>query len=112
MMTLSSLREKLNHSSLVIDYLKMDIEGGEWAVLNQWIRDGDLSLVKQLAVEVHLYENIPDRREIIERLEASGFVRFFARENPWSADDFWEIYKIHNPSCYEMAWYNKNYYTS
>lgn len=109
-MTLSSIRKMLNHTDLVIDYLKMDIEGGEWGVLNQWTSGRDLSLVKQLAIEVHLYENITEKRDAIERLEASGFVRFFSRENPWSADDFWAKYRIHNPSCYELAWYNKNYF--
>ena len=85
-MTLKSLRKMLNHTDVIVDYLKMDIEGGEWPVLDRWLRDGDLSHVKQLAMEIHLEnpETIPWKYYLLQRLEVSGFVRFFSRENPYS----------------------------
>ena len=114
MATLSALRRKLHHVDDVIDYLKMDVEGAEWAVLQRWIQDGDLSRVKQLAVEVHLEEpdSIPWKYSIIRQLESSGFVRFFSRPNPWSAGVYLDQFNVSNPSCYELAWYNSKFLTS
>lgn len=114
-MTLESIRRILNHTDRVIDYLKMDIEGGEWNILNRWIQDGDLSNVKQLSMELHLQETerMAERYELIRRLESkdsAGFVRFFARENPWSRNDYLEKYNIPDASCYELAWYNSKFY--
>ena len=109
--TLTSLRQMLNHTDTIIDYLKMDIEGGEWPVLDQWLNDGDLSRVKQLAIEIHLDdpETIPSRYALLQRLEASGFVRFFSRENPYTINSYLDKYNVTGASCLELAWYNKNY---
>ena len=108
MTTLSEVRKKLGHVEAVIDYLKMDIEGAEWPILSRWIADGDLLKVKQLAVEIHLEEpdSIPSKYEVIQQLEASGFVRFFARQNPWSDGVYLDQFNVTGPSCYELAWYN------
>lgn len=110
-MTLSSLRQMLNHTDIVIDYLKMDIEGGEWPVLDRWLIDGDLSGVKQLAVEIHLEnpETIPGKYQLIQRLEATGFVRFFSRENPYTTNSYLDKYNVSGPGCLELAWYNAKF---
>ena len=111
-MTLTSLRRMLNHTGVIIDYLKMDIEGGEWPVLDRWLKEGDLSMVKQLALEIHLEspETIPGKYALIQKLESSGFVRFFARENPYTKDSYLEKYNISGASCLELAWYNTKFY--
>lgn len=110
-LTLQSLRRMLNHTDTPIDYLKMDIEGGEWPVLDQWLSNGDLHKVKQLSMEIHLEnpETIPGKYELLQRLEASGFVRFFARENPYTSDAYLAQYNISGPSCLELAWYNSKF---
>ena len=111
MTTLPALRKKLGHDKIVIDYLKMDIEGAEWPILRRWITDGDLSYVKQLAIEIHLEEpsSIQSKYEVIRQLEASGFIRFFARQNPWSEGVYLEKFNVSGPSCYEIAWYNSKF---
>ena len=110
-MSLQSLRRMLNHTDTMIDYLKMDIEGGEWSVLDQWLNDGDLTRVKQVSMEIHLEnpETIPRKYELLQRLEASGFVRFFARENPYTSDSYLPKYNVSGPSCLELAWYNSKF---
>lgn len=110
-MSLTSLRQMLNHTNTIIDYLKMDIEGGEWPVLSRWLDDGDLLNVKQLAMEIHLEnpESIPGKYNLLQRLEASGFTRFFARENPYTTNSYLNKYNVTGPSCLELAWYNTKF---
>jgi hypothetical protein len=50
-------------------------------------------------MEVHLLSSnrLDHYRNLIERLEASGYVRFFSRQNRWMNN------------AYEMAWFNVNY---
>ena len=114
MTTLAALKKKLHQVDRVIDYLKMDIEGGEWTVLQRWLQDGDLARVKQLAIEIHLEHpnSFAFKYQLLHQLEHSGFVRFFARENPWSRNDYFDGYNISNPSCYELAWYNSKFLSS
>jgi FkbM family methyltransferase len=50
-----------NHHALV-DYLKMDIEGAEYELLNAWLEEYDLLPVKQLWLEFH-----PDGHATTER---------------------------------------------
>jgi hypothetical protein len=100
MTTLKSIRKYLLHSYRQIDYLKIDIEGDEWSILEQMLQDDHtLQSIKQIGMEVHLLS--PDRlshyRDLIERLEASGYVRFFSRQNRWMNN------------AYEMAWFNANF---
>ena len=54
--SLSSIYEMLEskHGNVVIDYLKMDIEGAEWAIIPQIIKSGMMDKVRQLAFEIHL----------------------------------------------------------
>ena len=42
------------HSTKIIDYLKIDIEGGEWDVMKQIVESQILSNVRQLSIEFHL----------------------------------------------------------
>lgn len=65
--SLSSLIKKTGE----IDVLKMDIEGGEYELLDGW-RVVDLAKVKSIVLEYH---QIPDRRhrELEEKLRTLGF---------------------------------------
>lgn len=97
---MESIRKYLLHSYRPIDYLKIDIEGDEWLVLEQLLQD-DQSLrdIKQIGMEVHLFpvDRLSHYRSLIQRLETSGFVRFFSRQNRWMKN------------AYEIAWFNANY---
>lgn len=88
------------HTHRSIDYLKIDIEGDEWSVLEHWTRETqDLRSVRQLSLEVHLPDSGRTERyeNLIRRVENLGFVRFFSRPNRWTNNAF------------EIAWFNKNF---
>ncbi|GFS21989.1 methyltransferase-like protein 24 [Elysia marginata] len=57
--TLTSIKEMLGHKRRVIDVLKIDIEGSEWEVLDNLMEAGELSMVRQLSIEFHLFPNTP-----------------------------------------------------
>lgn len=100
MTTLTSIRKYLLHSSRPIDYLKVDIEGDEWLILEQLLQDGrSLRDIKQIGMEVHLlHSDLFDHyQNLIQRLEASGYIRFFSRQNRWLKN------------AYQLAWFNVNY---
>ena len=52
--TLGNILKKYHHERTKISYLKMDIEGSELTGLPQWLSDGALKNVQQVAAEVHL----------------------------------------------------------
>lgn len=88
------------HSYRPIDYLKLDVAGDEWSILEQLLSDGrNFQTIKQIGTRIHLQP--PDRMKyyygIICRLEALGFVRFFSRKNRWRTN------------TYDVAWFNANY---
>ena len=57
-------KERHHGDDAVIDYLKMDIEWDEWAVLPQIIGSGMLAKIRQLTVEFHLPTKfIPSSRD-------------------------------------------------
>ena len=79
---------------MIIDYLKMDIEYSEWASLKAMFRQGVLSQVKQLAMEIHLKERFSKQSTqsdfieywtILEKLNQIGFVRWDSIENPMTS---------------------------
>lgn len=60
-----------------VDYLKLDIEGAEYEVLDAWIREYDILPVKQLWLEFHpagLHLSEADSFALVRRLEKIGMV--------------------------------------
>ena len=105
----NALADHHGHNT-VIDYMKMDIESGEWDVLPNIINSGMLSKVRQLGVEFHLphYETIEEFRSLIQilrSLELMGMVRFDSKHNPWTIANFTQL-DIRGSNGYEIAWYN------
>lgn len=120
MMTLSSIYRMLSPihgEGATIDYLKFDIEGGEWNVIPELIESGILDKVRQLGIEIHLTnganQTLPELRnnvKILHRLEKEGgMVRFDSKPNGISRSTFKEIGNMIGYYAYEMAWYNKKY---
>ena len=111
--TLDGIRRYLQHQQRTIDYLKVDIEGGEWDVLRQLLGDAStLANVKQIGMEVHLLDadKYEEHRKLVAALEASGFTRFFSRPNPWMKRIVKSMLDIDDTSAgYEMAWFNTNF---
>ena len=104
---------KGKHGDVVIDYLKMDIEGAEWAIIPQIIESGMMGKVRQLAFEIHLSTDdslsaMKDRARLVRSIEEQGMVRFDSKQNPWTHGTF-KYLGVTGPSCYEIAWYNSKF---
>lgn len=98
------------HREVPIDYLKIDIEFGEWASIPQIISSGMITRIRQMAVEVHLglgetVEHLRDLGRILRSLEKSGMVRFDSKYNPWSQCYFSKL-GLSGYAAHEIAWYN------
>ena len=113
--TLSAVYEMLKsrHGEVNIDYLKMDIEFGEWDVLPQILQSGMMDKVVQLAVEIHFKPdgNINWHRrfvQIIKSIEDYGMVRFSSTVNVLAQKVVNDV-GVEFHSAYELAWYNNRY---
>ena len=97
----------------VIDYLKMDVEGHEWAVLKSLLKSGILARVKQFGFEVHnlskgstTARQFFERWQILRRLELQGFQRWYWHFN------FYGTYSYQGrmrSCCYELVYINVNF---
>lgn len=101
----------------IIDYLKIDIESGEWDVIPELIESGILDRVRQMGIEIHLTsgENLTllefqKEAKILHKLEKEGgMVRFDSKENLISNITFKNFGNMKGYFAHEMAWYNKKY---
>ena len=77
-MTLSDIMKSNGHA--IVDYLKMDIEGAEYEVLNAWLDGYEALPVRQLWVEFHpggANMTEKDSVELIRKLSKIGMVPGF-----------------------------------
>jgi len=113
-LTLGSIRRLLGHQDRVIDYLKIDIEFGEWTVLPQIMKSGELVNVRQMAVDIHFRSewDLNKYREmgsILWSLEREhGMNRFDSKENLWSSGKYQHL-GVEGSFSYEMAWFNTTF---
>jgi len=113
-LSLGSIRRLLGHQDRVIDYLKLDIEFGEWDVLPELMKSGELNQVRQLGIEIHLPKSGSLKKHqslagIIWSLErVYGMIRFDSKANPWYSGIFW-LLPFQGSYGYEIAWYNKKF---
>jgi len=113
-LTLGSIHQLLGHQDRVIDYLKMDIEFGEWDVLPELMKPGKLDQVRQLGIEIHFrsdgflrkYQELAGILWSLER--ENGMIRFDSKTNPWYSGHFSKL-GIQGSFGYEIAWYNQNF---
>ncbi len=58
-----------------VDFLKLDIEGGEWAVMHDLVTTGTLRRISKMAIEYHHHMAPSEDRfgEFLQQLEAHGF---------------------------------------
>ncbi len=86
--SLADIAGALNHTH--VDILKIDIEGGEFASLQQMLaaRTLDSLQVKQLLVEFHLWDDscFADFVRLVGTLKRQGFLIFRKEFNPYAAD--------------------------
>lgn len=80
--TLKSIKDMLGHHHKLIDVLKIDIEGTEWAVLIDMFETDMIYGVRQLLVEWHLFTTWPPRDEYTKfyhaymKLRQAGFKEY------------------------------------
>ncbi|XP_013397979.1 uncharacterized protein LOC106164567 isoform X1 [Lingula anatina] len=83
--TLGTVRQMLKHTDATIDYLKMDVEESEWDALKTAFKEGSLKNVKQLAMELHIWNFskyiTPKHVYVLRKLEELGFKIFFSERN-------------------------------
>ena len=68
-----------------ISIVRMDVEGAEWEVLENWVDEGLFDNIGQLLMEVHNFvrfdgEKEEEHREIFSRLP---WIDFFSFERNW-----------------------------
>jgi len=113
-LSLESIRRLLGHQDLVIDYLKMDIEYHEWAVLPELMKSGELAKVRQMGIEFHLFphESLEKHQQVAGILwsleHEHGMNRFDSKANPWFSGRFSSM-GIQGSFGYEIAWYNRKF---
>ena len=115
MRTLSSVYQQLSsrpdHGDAVIDYVNLDLEGGEWQVIPQLVASGMIGNIKQLNIEVHYsnqsVEAMRSYVAVIKSLESAGMVRFGSRPNI-----FWpsKFFGMNDYFMYEIAWFNRRFF--
>ena len=96
--TLSTIRQMLGHEERVIDIVKMDIQGAEWAVMNQLLTS--CSRRRPLAHQLLVKFYYPEKHlflEVIERLDMCGY-RLFMKET-----------NLYFPECAELAFVHEMY---
>ena len=82
--TLATLMRERGHAWL--DVLKMDIEGGEWAVLDGFVRNGSALPVSQAQIEFHV-DKPQDAVETMAGLVGVGWRVFHVEENVYCGTD-------------------------
>ena len=97
----------------IIDYLKMDVDGSEWTVLESMYESGILSKVKQFGFEIHTMTASAttlriffDHYKTLKRLESFGFRRWYWHFN------FYGTYMYKDRArtcCYELVYINVNF---
>jgi FkbM family methyltransferase len=96
--SLANLARSLRHDR--VDVIKIDIEGGEMAALQQILasRTLDALRVRQLLVEFHLWDDrsFEDFVRIVGALKKTGFLIFRKEFNPYAADKCAEFSFIRN----------------
>jgi len=113
-LSLGGIRRLLGHQDRIIDYLKMDIEFGEWDVLPELMKPGKLDQVRQLGIEIHLPNDGPLKKYqelagILWSLEQeNGMIRFDSKANPWYSGYFSNV-GVQGSYGYEIAWYNQKF---
>ncbi|XP_013066312.2 uncharacterized protein LOC106054816 isoform X1 [Biomphalaria glabrata] len=88
MRTLKSVMKELGHEEKVIDVLKIDIEGHEWAVIDNMMETGVFKYVRQFMLEFHLFPDWPVKEDYVNlyqiytRLREMGFSEYAVGPHP------------------------------
>jgi len=102
--TLENLITKNGHKNRTISYLKADIEGEELVSLPQWIKNGVLDGVDQIALEFHLHTHHEQKhrfKEVLTVLQDMYKLNFrIVSYEPntamgkWGTDQYYSLFEI------------------
>lgn len=87
-MTLNLIKTALGHKNRKIDVLKIDVEGHEWAVIENLLRDNVFTNVKQFMLEYHLFPDWPAKSDYskvlrtYKKLHDLGLSKFVTAMHP------------------------------
>lgn len=88
----TTIMHDLNHTNRTIDILKMDIEGGEYALLRKVFASSKSLLPRQILVELHPSHD-SDIHVFLKQLRSIGYV-IFAKEQDLIAGQYWFGYSF------------------
>ena len=116
MMTISNIKQLLNHEDRDICYLKIDIEYSEWGSLSEALSKGELRHVRQLGIEVHLRKILRGHyshlityySQVLRQLEKAGFRKWKQHGNVECAFVS-KVTGLMRYTCYELYYVNINY---
>ena len=90
----------------------MDIEHSEWPAMIDILAKGELSHVRQLLMEYHLFnsgaQDIRERMPILKQIEDLGFRRFYTHLNPMCGR-LNNAYPVMRTTCYETYYVNTRF---
>lgn len=72
----------------VLDYLKIDVEGHEWSVIDYLLKNGITSRIRHFSLEYHIFPDWPDKTRYpdllrtYKRLKEAGFYKYFTGIHP------------------------------
>ena len=93
--TLKHIMDRHGHTFLNI--VRMDVEGAEWPVLRQWMKEGWFESIGQLLLEIHMRGNSGKTFDILQGV-ASGHRLFHTARNMWNNDfihgDMSRVYEV------------------
>ncbi|CAG2227221.1 unnamed protein product [Mytilus edulis] len=87
-MTLNLIKTALGHKERDIDVLKIDVEGHEWAVIENLFEDKIFTHVKQFMLEYHLFPDWPSKSDYskllrtYKKLHDIGYHKFVTAMHP------------------------------
>ena len=98
------------HGNVIIDYLKISIDSGEWTVIQQIISSGMFPKIRQLGIKFHLESNatlqeLRNYASVIKSIEDGGMIRFSSKPQPLSLVHF-DALGVKRYAVYEKAWYH------
>ena len=105
-----------------VDYVKIDVEYSEWAVLKTAFIEGSLKYVKQLGFEIHTEHFLNKKKrsadqekvdfihmyETLRQVEIQGFKKFNYRKNPFGSYVSNHTRKERS-CCYDLHYINTEY---
>ena len=105
--TLTEVMKQLGHAGLVIDYLKVDVQGDEWDWLERDV--ASLADVRQLGMRVYLsLDSLPRYHRLLWRLHQQGLRLVYTAADS-STGRTWEVAGVDGKVAvvYDLLWINR-----